>query len=149
MGKYFDEWVVGEEYVSPGRTITESDVVMFAATTGDYNQVHTNAELMKDSIFGQRIAHGLLGLAVSHGLWTRSGDIEGNVIAFLGVDEWKFLGPIFFGDTIRTKVRVVATKASSSKPDRGVVKCFLELINQDDKVVQSGYQTLMFKRKPV
>ncbi len=145
-GKFFDEWVVDEEYITPSRTMTETDVVMFAAMSGDYNELHTSEEFMKGSQFGKRIVHGLLGLAVSHGLLFRTGLLEGTAIAFLGVESWKFQAPIFFGDTIRIKVKVAEKRPSKTKPDRGVVKLFLEVIKQDDTVVQSGFKTLMIKR---
>ncbi|UCF73195.1 MAG: dehydratase [Deltaproteobacteria bacterium] len=147
-GKFFDEWVLGEEYMTPSRTMTETDVVMFAAMTGDYNELHTSEEFMKSSQFGKRIVHGLLGLAVSHGLLFRTGLLEGTAIAFLGVESWKFEAPVFFGDTIRIKVKVVEKRPSKSKPDRGIVKLFLEVIKQDDTVVQSGFKTLMIRRTP-
>ncbi len=145
-GKFFDEWVVGEEYISPSRTMTETDVVMFAAMSGDYNELHTSEEFMKSSQFGKRLVHGLLGLAVSHGLLFRTGLLEGTAIAFLGVESWKFQAPIFFGDTVRVKVKVAEKRPSKTKPDRGVVKLFLEIIKQDDTVVQSGFKTIMIKR---
>jgi len=147
-GKFFDEWVVGEEYITPSRTMTETDVVMFAAMSGDYNELHTSEEFMKSSQFGKRLVHGLLGLAVSHGLLFRTGLLEGTAIAFLGVESWKFQAPIFFGDTIRIKVKVAEKRPSKTKPDRGVVKLFLEVIKQDDTVVQSGFKTIMIKRAP-
>ncbi len=145
-GKFFDEWVVGEEYISPSRTMTETDVVMFAAMSGDYNELHTSEEFMKSSQFGKRLVHGLLGLAVSHGLLFRTGLLEGTAIAFLGVESWKFQAPIFFGDTIRIKVKVAEKRPSKTKPDRGVVKLFVEVIKQDDTIVQSGFKTIMLKR---
>ena len=146
-GKSFDEWVVGEEHTSPTRTMTETDVVMFAAMTGDYNELHTSEEFMKKSQFGRRIVHGLLGLAVSHGLLFRTGLVEGTAIAFLQVDEWKFLAPIYFGDTIHITLRVVEKIPSKTKPDRGIIKLYLEVITQDGTVAQSGYKTLMMRRE--
>jgi acyl dehydratase len=145
-GKYFDDWAVGSEYVTPGRTLTETDVVIFAAMSGDYNELHTNDEFMKKSEFGRRIVHGLLGLAVSHGLLFRTGFLDGTAIAFLGIESWKFEAPIFFGDTIHVKLRVAEVRASTSKPDRGIVKLFLQIIKQDGAVVQSGFKTLMLRR---
>lgn len=147
-GKFFDDWVVGKEYVTPSRTMTETDVVMFAAMSGDYNELHTSEDCMKNSQFGKRLVHGLLGLAVSHGLLFRTGLLEGTSIAFLGVESWKFQAPIFFGDTIRVKVKVAEKRPSRSKPDRGIVKLYLEVIKQDGTVVQSGFKTLMMKRRP-
>ncbi|KJS22345.1 MAG: hypothetical protein VR72_06635 [Clostridiaceae bacterium BRH_c20a] len=146
-GKYFDEWVIGEEYFTPTRTITETDVVMFAALSGDYNELHTSEEFGKNTPFGKRIVHGLLGLAISHGLLFRLGILEGTAIAFLNVESWQFKAPIFFGDTIHVKVMVEDKKASSSKPDRGVIKLYIQIVKQDGTVCQEGFKTLMMKRK--
>jgi acyl dehydratase len=146
-GYYFDEFKVGDEFVTPTRTITETDVVMFAAMTGDYNELHTSAEYMKDTQFGQRLVHGLLGLSVSHGLLFRLGLLEGTAIAFLGIESWQFQAPLFFGDTIQIRVKVAETRASQSKPDRGIVKLYLEIVKQDGTVTQSGYKSIMVKRR--
>ena len=148
QGKYLDEFNVGEEYITPSRTLTETDVVMFAAMSGDYNELHTSEEYMKGSQFGKRLVHGLLGLSISHGLIFRLGILDGTAIALLGVDTWQFKGPLFFGDTIRVKVKIAEVRPSKSKPDRGILQLHMEIINQDDTVVQSGYKTLMMKRKP-
>lgn len=147
QGKYLDELKVGEEYITPSRTLTETDVVMFAAMSGDYNELHTSEEVMKGSQFGKRLVHGLLGLSISHGLIFRLGILDGTAIALLGVDTWQFKGPLFFGDTIRVKVKIAEVRPSKSKPDRGILKLHMEIINQDDTVVQSGYKTLMMKRR--
>src|SRR2546425_7980840 len=90
--RYFDEIEVGEEFESPGRTVTETDIVLFAGLSGDYNVLHTDAEFMKKSIFGERIAHGLLGLAIQSGLFYRTGRVFAT-LAFVGL-KWKFKGPI-------------------------------------------------------
>jgi acyl dehydratase len=146
-GKYFDEFVAGEEYVTPGRTLTETDVVMFAAMSGDYNELHTSEAFGKKTQFGRRIGHGLLGLAVSHGLFFRLGLVEGTAIAFLGIDSWKFEAPFFLGDTIRVKVRVAEKTPSRSKPDRGVIKFFFQVVKEEETVIQSGYKSIMIRRK--
>jgi acyl dehydratase len=147
-GKYYEDWVEGDEFVTPTRTMTETDLVMFAALTGDYNELHTSEVFMKESQFCKRIGHGLLGLAISHGLLFRTGFLEGTVLAFLDMESWKFSAPFFIGDTLHVKFKVQEAKASKSKPDRGIVKLYLELMNQDDKVIQSGHKTLMIKRRP-
>src|SRR2546428_13390287 len=96
--RYFDDIQVGEEYESPGRTVTEADIVLFAGLSGDYNVLHTDAEFMKQSIFGERIAHGLLGLAIQAGLFTRAPPAYAPG-AFVGL-RWKFKGPTTIGGTI-------------------------------------------------
>jgi acyl dehydratase len=146
-GKFFDDFVVGEEYVTPGRTMTETDVVMFAALSGDYNELHTSEAFGKSTQFGRRIGHGLLGLAVSHGLFFRLGLVEGTAIAFLGIESWKFEAPFFLGDTIRVKVKVAEKTPSRNKPDRGVVKFLFQLVKEDGTVIQSGVKTIMIRRK--
>jgi acyl dehydratase len=89
--QYFEDIQVGDEYVSPGRTVTEADIVAFAGLSGDYNVLHTDAEYMKSSIFGERIAHGLLGLAISSGLGTRAVARPFATLAFLGL-RWRLRG---------------------------------------------------------
>jgi acyl dehydratase len=105
--RFFDDIEIGEEYESPGRTVTETDIVMFAGLSGDYNVLHTDAELMKGSIFGERIAHGLLALTIQAGLFSRA--TARTPTAFTGL-RWKFKGPIKIGDAIRLHAKVVARR---------------------------------------
>jgi len=143
--RFFEDIEVGETYESPGRTITEADIVLFAGISGDYNVVHTDAELMKGSIFGERIAHGLLGLSVQSGLITR-GMQPYATLAFLGV-RWKFKGPIRIGDTIRVRAEVTGKKETSDA-GRGVVTHARTIVNQRDEVVQEGEMDLLVERRP-
>jgi len=142
--RYFEEIEVGEEYLSPGRTVTEADIVIFAGLSGDYNVLHTDAEFMKSSIFGERIAHGLLGLAIQSGLLSRVMRPYAT-LAFLGL-RWKFKGPIKIGDTIKARAKVVSKK-ESAKPDRGIVTLERQVINQKGEVVQEGDTDLMVARR--
>lgn len=143
--QYFDDIEVGAEYLSPGRTVTEADIVIFAGLSGDYNVLHTDAEFMKSSIFGERIAHGLLGLAIQSGLLTRAMRPYAT-LAFLGL-RWKFKVPIKIGDTIKVRAKVVAKK-ETSKPDRGIITLERQVINQKGEVVQEGETDLMVARRP-
>lgn len=143
---YFDDFKVGDEFVTPARTIAEADVVNFAGLSGDFNPLHTDEEFGKETIFGGRIAHGLLGLVVTSGLKQRLGFSDGTVIAFLGLT-WNFKGPIRFGDTVRVRLRI-AEMRPTSKPDRGVIKHAVELVNQRGEVVQDGEHVLMVRRRP-
>jgi acyl dehydratase len=142
--RYFDDVEMGEAYESPGRTVTESDIVLFAGLSGDYNVLHTDAEFMKTSIFGERIAHGLLGLAIQSGLLTRAMRPYAT-IAFTGL-RWKFKGPIMIGDTIRVRATVTAKK-ESAKPDRGMITLSRQVLNQRGEVVQEGETDLMVARR--
>ena len=136
-GLYFEEFEVGQSIISPGRTITEADVVGFAALSGDWNAMHTDAEYSSDHPFGQRVAHGLLGLSIASGLAMRLGILEETALAFREIGSWKFSLPIFFGDTIRVQVTVTGTKAMR-RIGGGLVTLKVEILNQDDKVVQRG-----------
>ena len=141
-GKCIEEFEVGQVDTSRARTITETDVVMFSWISGDVNPMHTDAEHSAKSPLGQRIAHGALGLSVATGLSASLGYLEGSAVAALGVDEWKFLQPILFNDTIRLRATVVSAR-TTSRPDRGVLVRRMELLNQRDEVVQEGLMTTM------
>jgi Acyl dehydratase len=142
---YFEDFEVGTETVTDSRTVTEADVVAFAGLSGDYNPLHVDAEFAKSTPFGERIAHGLLGLAIASGLTSRTGAIEGTTLAFVGM-EWRFKAPILFGDTISVRSHV-AEKRETSKPDRGIVRFEVQIVNQRGEVVQEGTQTLLMKRR--
>lgn len=145
-GLYFEEFEVGQEVTSPGRTITETDIVLFAGLSGDYNPLHTDAEFARGSLFGQRVAHGLLGLAIASGLASRLQLIEGTAQAFTGLD-WKFKGPIYIGDTVSVRARVTQKKALSALGG-GMVVLDVELINQKGEVVQKGDWSVLIKGRP-
>ena len=141
-GKCIEEFEVGQVDESRARTITETDVVQFSWISGDVNPMHTDAVHSAKSPLGQRIAHGALGLSVATGLSASLGYMDGTAIAALGIDEWKFLKPILFNDTIRLRATVVATRLTS-KPDRGVLVRRMDLLNQHNDVVQTGLMTTM------
>lgn len=141
-GKCIEEFIEGQVDESKARTITETDVVMFTWVSGDTNPMHTDAVHSAKSPIGQRIAHGALGLSVATGLSAGMGQLEGTAIAALGVDEWKFLKPILFGDTIRLRTTIVSAR-KTSKPDRGVLVRRMDLLNQRDELVQTGLMTTM------
>lgn len=146
MVMYFDDFNVGDKFTSPARTVTETDIVMFAGLSGDYNPLHTDAEFCKDTIFGEKIAHGLLGISILTGLSTRLGIFDGSAIAFLGINDWKFEKPILTNDTIHFEMEVV-DKRETSKKDRGIIFREFKLLNQNKEVVQSGILPIMVVKK--
>ena len=145
-GRYFDDFEVGEEFVSPARTITSTDIVNFACLTGDFNEVHTNFEYCKTTQFGEPIAHGPLIYGIMGGLQYASGINDGTMLALLQIDGWRMLNPVKHGDTIRLHSRVVEKK-ESSKPDRGVVKTLTEVRNQHGEVVMTMRGLGLFGRR--
>lgn len=137
MPMVLEDFAVGQETRTPARTVTEADVTAFAGLSGDYNPIHTDAEFAAATPFRQRIAHGVLGLAIVTGLGSRTGMLDGTAIAFLGIEDWKFSKPILLGDTVHVRMTVTEVRPSS-KPGSGVLKRKMELVNQRGEVVQSG-----------
>ena len=146
MGLYYEDYTIGQEFITGRRTITEADIMNFGALTWDNNPLHTDQVFGETTIFGQRIGHGLIGLSYAVGLASLLGIAEGTTIAFLEVDQWKFVGPILIGDTIHCKMTVVEMR-ETKKPDRGIVTRKIEVINQRGEVIQEGLQKVMVKRK--
>ena len=146
-GLYWEDWEIGAEFESPGRTVTEADIVAFAGLSGDYNPLHINEEYCKQTQFGTRIAHGPLVYAIAAGLLFQLHLYDDTLIAFLGFDSLKFTKPVKAGDTIRARIKVLETRETSN-PERGVMKRQLTVINQRGEVVQEGVQAFLLKRKP-
>ena len=143
-GAYFEEYQVGQTITSPGRTATESDVVSFAAMSGDWNAIHTDAVAAAQGPFGRRVVHGLWGLSVAIGLVLRLGFMEDTVIAFREIGSWKFSLPIFIGDTIHVQATVSETRAVR-RLDGGMVTLQAEILNQEGKIVQQGTWLVLVK----
>lgn len=146
---YHEDFKVSEKAVSPGRTITEADIVMFAGISGDWSELHTNAEYMKNSPFGQRIAHGMLTLSIASGLALQTrGRPPVEVLAFLGMDNVRFTAPVFIGDTIRVESEVIEARPSKSRPDAGILKFKNTVKNQRDEEVATWETALMVSTRP-
>ncbi|MBW7919058.1 MAG: dehydratase [Anaerolineae bacterium CFX3] len=146
-GLYFEEFSVGQKIASVGRTVTEGDIMTFAGLTGDYNQIHTDAAFAAGTQFGQRIAHGLLGLSIAVGLLMRTGALEGTVLAFREIVEWKFVRPVFIGDTLRVEMEVKELKAMP-RIGGGQALVALDVKNQKDETLMRGTLTVLVASKP-
>ncbi|MCC6498711.1 MAG: dehydratase [Anaerolineales bacterium] len=148
MGKYFEEFMIGEKIATEKRTITEADIMQFAALTGDDNRIHTDAEFSKTTPFGKQIAHGVLGLSYALGLAWKTGILDGTVIAFREINEWKFVKPVFIGDAIYAEMETTETKALP-RIGGGSVKISVEIKNQNGEVCHRGMWTVLMVSKPV
>ena len=144
-GLYWEEWAIGAEFFSSARTITEADIVNFAGISGDYNPLHIDEEFCRNTEFGTRIAHGPLVYSIATGLLFQLHLYDDTLIAFLGFDSLNFTKPVKIGDTVRARIEVLE-KRETSKPDRGIMKRLLQVINQRDDVVQEGVQVFLLKR---
>lgn len=146
FGFFFEEFSLGQKGTSAGRTISEADISTFAGISGDFNQIHTDAEFAKSTSFGQRIAHGLLGLSIASGLAVQTGILGPNVIAFREVNEWKFIKPIFIGDTIKVEMEVVETK-HLPRLKAGSLTLAAKVLNQANDVCMNGLWTVLVKTR--
>lgn len=143
--RYWEDIQIGEEYRTPSRTITETDVVMFASLTGDFMGFHMDEEFARQTIYGGRVAHGLMGLAYMQGMktWVHTG------IASMGSLGWtiEFRAPIRIGDTITAHFEV-AGKRETKKPDRAILFVACRLYNQRGELLQEGEHRRMVRRRP-
>jgi 3-hydroxybutyryl-CoA dehydratase len=132
---FFDDVAVGQAWESPGRTITEADVVNFAGLSGDFNAIHMDEEFARSTPYHGRIAHGLLILAVAGGLNVSSPPMR--TLALLSLDSWEFRNPVFLGDTVRVR-NAVAAKEPGPRGRRGKITWAVQVLKQDQTVVQEG-----------
>lgn len=134
--EFFEDCRVGEKALSPGRTLTETDIVLFAALTGDWLPIHTNAEYAKTTLFGERIAHGLLVLTVGSALLLRLGEfavLPKAMIALYEVEKVRFVAPAKIGDTIHTESEVV--RMTELDQTRGLISIRGEIKNQRNELL--------------
>jgi acyl dehydratase len=146
-GMYFEEFEVGQKLMTPARTITETDIVNFAGVSGDFTSIHTDVVYTQTSPIGQRVAHGLLIVSVVTGLAARSGFLEGTVLVFREIIEWKFSHPVFIGDTIHAELDV-AEKKAFPRLGGGAIILSVRVINQKEEVVVRGKFNLLMLSKP-
>ena len=141
--KYFDELRVGDTQLTRGRTITETDLVNFAGITGDYFPLHTDVEYAKNTMFGERIAHGMLVLSYIIGLLELQ---PGAIQAFYGIEELRFVRPVKIADTIHAEIEVLALE------NRGEQHCLstnqLQIKNQRDELVIRATLKWLLAKKP-
>ena len=143
---YFDDLEVGQEWTSGGRTITEADIVNFAGFSGDFNPIHIDHEFAKQTPFRRPIAHGFGVFSIASGLGVACPPVR--TVAMLRVKSWEFRLPVFAGDTIRAKCRVME-KTLRGRGKRGEVIWYRGVINQDGKVVQDGEIVTLIECRPL
>ena len=146
MGKYFEEFEVGQFFETPGRTITAADIKAFADLTGDHNPIHVDPEFAAKSIFGTCISHGPMMVGITFGLLSKLDLLDGTIIALKAI-EWSFNAPIKAGDTVHVRATVREARASARAADRGTVTFGIEIVNQRDETVQLGQATGIMARR--
>lgn len=146
MGRYFEEFAVGDIFTTGTRVITREDILAFAILTGDTNPLHTDTEFMKDSQFGDVIAHGLFVVSVAIGLIAETGIMQGTTIALSQADS-RLLAPTLPGDELHADFEIVALRPSR-KLDRGVMDRVIRVVNQHGQTVAETRTVSIMRRQP-
>lgn len=145
-GHYYEDIEPGYRHKTPGRTISQADIVLFAGLSGDQNPIHTDAEFCKTTPFGRPIAHGLLVVSILSGLLERTGIQEGTIVAVRRVTDLEFTRAVFPGDTIHGEIEALEKKP---RPDSGLVKFRMTCFNQRAEAVLSlVYEVILKRRAP-
>ncbi len=134
---YFEDFAVDQSFESGGRTITETDLTFFSMLSGDWNPLHADAEFARSTRYGERVVHGVLGIAVSTGMLHEMGIFHDSVIAMLGFRNWNFLKPLLVNDTIFLRLTITALEPGKSGNSGKLGRRF-QLINQRGEVAQEG-----------
>lgn len=146
---YLEDYELGEVFISPARTITETDVVLFASLTGDWHPLHTDATYASTTGFGERIAHGMLTISIGMVLVLRLGQhiyLPTSFIAMSGIDALRFTAPVKLGDTIHSVNRVAGLDVKDAS--RGVLQYESEILNQNQKTVVRWTSRMLVARRP-
>lgn len=146
-GWYLEDFEVGQTYKSGGRTITECDVATFAGLSGDFNPLHMDEEYAKtQSIFGKRIAHGMIGPVIMTGMSNQMGMFEGTTIAFLELSI-KYPAPLEIGATVHLEMTPTEIR-HTSKPGKGILTLNANLVDHHGKVItECVWKIMMLARQ--
>jgi acyl dehydratase len=143
LSRDFDQLEVGARFRSPGRTITETDLVSFAALTGDHHPLHTDVEWAAESEFNGRIAHGMLLLSYCVGLVPLDPE---HVLALRGFERVAFKRPVRIGDTIHVEGELESKKELDEAT--GLVVFAWKIVNQRSEVVTLAKVRVVWRRQP-
>lgn len=143
---FFEDFQVGQTFESGGRTITESDLTFFSMLSGDWNPIHADAEFARTIRYEQRVVHGTLGIAIATGMLHQLGIFHDSAVAMMSLNEWKFVAPIFVGDTLRLRLEITALDAGKSQRVGRLGRRFV-LLNQRDEIVQDGHSDLLIRKR--
>ncbi|MGH6642165.1 MAG: MaoC/PaaZ C-terminal domain-containing protein [Bradyrhizobium sp.] len=144
---YYEDFDDGQIFDSPGRTVTDTDLSLFCMLSGDWHPLHSDEEYAKTTQFGRRVVGGVFGVALVTGAMSRWGIFEESVVAMLSIGEWRFLGPIFVGDTLSVRMTIIGKRLTKSGTS-GIIDREFEIRNQRGEVVQRGRSDALIKLRP-
>ncbi|SDE16551.1 MaoC/PaaZ C-terminal domain-containing protein [Paraburkholderia lycopersici] len=143
---FFEDFQLGQSFESGGRTITESDLTFFSMLSGDWNPIHADAEFARTTRYEQRVVHGTLGIAIATGMLHQLGIFHDSAVAMMSLNEWKFIAPIFVGDTLRLRLEITGLDAGKSERVGRLGRRFV-LLNQRGETVQDGHSDLLIRKR--
>jgi acyl dehydratase len=144
---FFDDFAVGDSFLTRGRTITEVELVNFVTLGGILEEIFLNAQYaLNETIFKKRVVPALLIVTIAEGLYIQTGQTH-NARAYLGLDELRFHAPVEVGDTIKVRVDVAESRLTS-RPDRGILTLKHSVLNHDGDQVVSYVSTRMLGCRP-
>ncbi len=146
MSRYFEEFTPGEVFLSPGRTVTETDLTMFCMLSGDWNPIHADAEFAATTRFRQRIVHGSFGIALTTGFMHQMNVFATTAVAMLSLERWQFRAPILVGQTLKLRMTITETDPGSSARV-GRLGRRLEILDQHGAVLQEGSSDLLILKR--
>lgn len=146
VGLFFDDFRPGLAFASAGRTVSQAMLDMFSGVTGDFSDVHTDAEVMRRTPFGAPIAHAILSLGVLQGLMWQSGYVRNTAMATLGWEELRWPRPVYAGDTVTARWVIETVRRSRSHPEAGILTERCTLTNQAGEQVLGGVHVLLVRR---
>ena len=144
---WFEDFETGQVQKTTGRTITEADLVNFAGISGDFNAIHLDAEFSKAGPFGQRVAYGLLVMSIASGLVVQAGMVQGLQGGFREIKQWKFMKPVFIGDTIHVEYEI-ARMRPLARSGGGLIELEQRIKNQRQETVMKGIWTAFVLNRP-
>ncbi|MDD2546558.1 MAG: MaoC/PaaZ C-terminal domain-containing protein [Burkholderiaceae bacterium] len=145
--RYFEDFQVGEQFTSTGRTVTEADLTLFNMLSGDWNPIHADVEFAAKTRFGQRLVHGAFGIALLTGFMHQMGVFETTAVAMMNLKEWAFKAPILIGQTLHLQMTIAELDPGQSARV-GRLGRHLQLRDQHDQVVQEGFSDLLILKRP-
>jgi acyl dehydratase len=135
---------VGQTFIGPGRTLTESDHALFMMLVADWHPIHADETYAASTPFGTRVMHGSFGVALAFGMVANLLEFSEPVVAALGIREWVYKAPLFIGDTAHVEMEILGKRVTSSG-DRGIIDRRIRLVGSKGMVLQEGSSDVMLR----
>jgi acyl dehydratase len=148
-GLYYEEFSVGQTFDHPWtRTVTEMDNVLFSSLTLNVQPLHLDAHFSAETEFGQRLVNSIFTLGLMVGISVNDTTL-GTTVGNLGFTEIRFPKPVFHGDTLHAKTKVLGMRESKSRPTVGIVEFEHTCWNQREEMVAICKRQAMMRKRPV